>query len=155
MSDTDKVIAAGKEAPAFSAPDQFGEEISSAAFAGKKILLSFHPLAWTGICTQQMQALDGLHDRFTELDVVPIGVSVDAAPCKKAWTESMGLKKLRLLCDFWPHGKVAADMGIFIEKNGTSGRGNVLIENGRVIWSKANRLSELPDFEEILSFLKK
>ncbi len=153
MSDFEKVIAVGKAAPAFNATDQFGDALSIAAFSGKKILLSFHPLAWTGICTQQMQALDRLYDEFTARGVVPIGVSVDAAPCKKAWTESMGLKHLRLLCDFWPHGKVATDMGIFIEKNGTSGRGNVLIENDRVIWSKANRLSELPDFQEILDFL--
>jgi peroxiredoxin len=158
MSDSEKVIEVGKEAPAFAAPDQFGEQVSSASFAGeqgKKILLSFHPLAWTGICTKQMQTLDKLHDRLTALGVVPFGVSVDPAPCKKAWGESMGIAQLRMICDFWPHGKIAQDMGIFIEKNGTSGRGNILIENGSVIWSKANRLSEFPDFDEILAFLEK
>ncbi len=43
---------------------------------------------------------------------------------------------------------------VHASRNGTSGCGSVLILNGRVIWSKANRLSELQDFQEILDFLK-
>lgn len=146
------VIEAGKKTEHFKMADQFGEEFSS---AGKKFLLSFHPLAWTGICTQQMQNLDRMHEKFEEKGVLPLGVSVDAAPCKKAWTESMGLKKLRLLCDFWPHGELAKAMEIFIEESGISGRGNVIIAaDGTVEWSKVYQLSELPDFEEVLASLK-
>lgn len=152
-----RVIESGEKIKHFKMADQFGKEFSSEAAAkeGKKILLSFHPLAWTGICTQQMEALDKLHEKFEAKGVIPLGVSVDAAPTKKAWGESMGIKKLRMLCDFWPHGALAKAMEIFIEDNGTSGRGNVVIgTDGTVEWSKVYQLSEMPDFEEVLANLK-
>lgn len=150
-----EAIAIGEATKAFTLKDQFGEEIQ-VPIRGKKTLLSFHPLAWTGICTQQMQKLDELHDDFTVRGVIPLGVSVDAVPCKKAWGESMGVKKLKMLCDFWPHGAFAEALSIFIDKNGTSGRGNILIDaNGRAEWVKVYKLSEMPDFGELLDYLKK
>ena len=150
-----EAIEIGKKMKAFTLPDQFGEE-TQIPIAGKKILLSFHPLAWTGICTKQMEKLDEMYDEFVKLGVVPFGVSVDAAPCKKAWGESMGTKHLKMLCDFWPHGALADELSIFIEKNGTSGRGNIIIdENGKAEWTKVYKLSEMPDFDEVLNYLKK
>lgn len=44
MSD---VIKVGQEAIDFSLKDQNGEEVSLKDFKGKKVLLSWHPLAWT------------------------------------------------------------------------------------------------------------
>lgn len=134
--------------------DQFGDEVEIPV-KGKKTLLSFHPLAWTGICTQQMEKLDEMYGQFEELGVIPFGISVDSSPCKKAWSESMKLKHLKMLSDFWPHGAVAEALDIFIDKNGFSGRGNIIIdENGKVEWVKVYKLSEMPDFEEVLSYLK-
>ena len=150
-----EAIKVGEKMKPFTLKDQYGEEIHIPV-QGKRTLLSFHPLAWTGICTQQMQKLDELYDAFTMHGVIPFGVSVDAAPGKKAWSESMQLKKLKLLCDFWPHGALAEALVIFIEKNGTSGRGNILVgADGKVEWVKVYKLSEMPDFDELLHYLKK
>ena len=150
-----EAIEIGAKMKEFKLSDQFGEE-TAVPVKGKKTLFSFHPLAWTGICTKQMEKLDELYDEFTKLGVVPFGVSVDAAPCKKAWGESMKTKNLKMLCDFWPHGALAQELEIFIEKNGTSGRGNIIVdENGKVVWTKVYKLSEMPDFEEVLNYLKK
>lgn len=44
MTDTIKV---GEKAVDFSLKDQSGEEVSLKDFKGKKVLLSWHPLAWT------------------------------------------------------------------------------------------------------------
>lgn len=76
-------------------------------FRGKKVLLSFHPLAWTSVCEKQMKALDERYDELEDLNVVPVGISVDSVPSKLAWSDHMGLRKLRILSDFWPHGEVA------------------------------------------------
>lgn len=150
-----QVIAVGMQAPNFVLDDQFDEEVSLSGLTGKKTLLSFHPLAWTGICTKQMQKLDEMYDQFEALNVIPFGMSIDASPSKKAWGESMGLKKLRLLSDFWPHGGVAESLGIFREKDGFSERANILIsEDGKIAWAKVYEIRTLPDFEEILKFLK-
>lgn len=151
-----QVISVGMKAPNFVLDDQFGEGHSLAGLIGKKVLLSFHPLAWTGICTRQMQKLDEMYDQFEALNVVSFGISIDASPAKKAWSESMGLKKLRLLSDFWPHGGVAESLGIFRPDDGFSERANILInEDGKCAWSKVYEIGVMPDFEEILGFLKK
>jgi len=86
--------------------------------------------------------------------VEPLGLSVDPIPSKKAWADSMGIRSLKLLSDFWPHGAVADSLGLFIEKHGFSGRANVLVdEEGRVQWVKVYELKTLPDFEEVLNLL--
>ena len=41
------VIKVGQEAMDFSLKDQNGKEVNLKDFRGKKVLLSFHPLAWT------------------------------------------------------------------------------------------------------------
>lgn len=151
-----QAIAVGTKAPGFTLDDQFDQEVSLAGLAGKKVLLSFHPLSWTGVCTQQMQKLDEVYDRFEALNTVPFGMSVDASPSKKAWGESMGLKKLRMLADFWPHGGVADSLGIFRPHDGFSERANILIgEDGKIAWVKVYEIRTLPDFEEVLAVLKK
>ncbi|NJE47699.1 peroxiredoxin [Thermococcus sp. GR7] len=149
------MVKVGDVAPDFVLKDQNGEEFRLSDFRGRKVLLSFHPLAWTSICERQMKALEEHYDELEELNVVPVGISVDPVPTKKAWADHMGLKKLRMLADFWPHGEVARKYGFFREKDGISGRANVIIdENGRVAFVKIYPLGELPNLNEILAVLK-
>jgi len=130
--------------------------LDTTSLAGKKILLSFHPLAWTPVCAQQMQSLEDNYQTFIGLNTVPLGISVDAVPCKKAWAESLGIAKLDLLADFWPHGGLAARLGIFIEKFGMSERANIVLDEQRVaIFVKVYPMKQLPDVQEVISFLKK
>lgn len=129
--------------------------IDTAAMAGKKILLSFHPLAWTEVCAKQMQSLEANFETFQSLNTIPFGFSVDAVPCKKAWAKSLGIEKVDLLSDFWPHGGIAAKLGLFIEKFGFSERANVILdENRNAIFVKVYPIRELPDINEVLDFLK-
>ena len=145
----------GEKAPDFVLKDQNGEEFRLNDFRGRKVLLSFHPLAWTGICEKQMKALEENHERFERLNVVPVGISVDSVPTKKAWAEHMGLKKLRILSDFWPHGEVAKLYGLFREKEGFSERANVLVdEEGKVVFLKVYPIREVPDLEEVFRTLR-
>lgn len=150
------VIVVGKELKPYTLGNHMGNEITVPCCSGKKTLLSFHPLAWTSVCTKQMELLDSLYDEFETLGVVSFGVSVDASPAKKAWAKSMGLKKLQLLSDFWPHGGLAERLDIFDSAGGYSSRANVLIgENGIATFLKAYPIAELPDFSELFAFLKK
>ncbi|MDL2260493.1 redoxin domain-containing protein [Deltaproteobacteria bacterium OttesenSCG-928-K17] len=136
----------------FVLKDQNDNEVNFADFKGKKVLLSFHPLAWTPICARQMQDLDGLYDQFIAKGITPFGVSVDNQFSKKPWAESLGLTKLTLLADFWPHGALAEALGCFIPKAGISGRSNFLIgPEGETIWMKRHEIKEQPDFKAILA----
>ena len=122
----------------------------------KMILLSFHPLAWTGVCAKQMQSLEKNYDELTELNVVPLGISVDSDPTKKAWAESLGIEKTMLLSDFWPHGDLAKKLGIFDEEKGVSKRVNILLaENKEILFMKIYEMSVVPNLDEITEFIKK
>jgi len=50
-------IKVGDTSGDFSLKSHTEELIDTAALAGKKLLLSFHPLAWTEVCAKQMQSL--------------------------------------------------------------------------------------------------
>lgn len=129
--------------------------VDTTALAGKKILLSFHPLAWTEVCAKQMQSLEANCEAFQSLNTVPLGFSVDSVPCKKAWAKSLGIEKVDLLADFWPHGGIAAKLGIFIDKFGFSERANVILDEQRkAIFVKVYPIRELPDINEVLDFLR-
>ena len=58
------MIEIGSEAPDFTLKDQNGKELRLSDLKGKRVLLSFHPLAWTGICRDQMLSLEQNHGRF-------------------------------------------------------------------------------------------
>jgi peroxiredoxin len=147
-------ITIGSNAPDFILLDTLEQKVSLSDYKGKKVLLSWHPLAWTGVCTDQMRSLEYNYAKFEALNTVPLGLSVDPSASKKAWAAVLGIQKTKLLCDFWPHGKVAQDYSIFIEEYGMSGRGNIIIdEQGIVRWVKVYSLSLLPDINEVLQAL--
>ena len=155
MVERKSALQKGETAPDFILKDQDGKEFRLSNLRGKRVLLSFHPLAWTSVCAKQMQSLEDKISIFESLNTVPVGISVDSVPTKKAWASQLGIKQVRLLSDFWPHGGVARLYGLFREKDGFSERANVMVdENGQVIFSRVYELGELPDIQEIIELLK-
>lgn len=149
------VIAINTLAPDFVLKDQNGEPVKLSDLKGKKVLLSFRPLAWTPVCRDQMKSLDINYQRLDELNTIPLGIGVDSSPSNKAWAESMSIEKAKILSDFWPHGEVARLFGVFRENDGFSERANIIVdENRRVVFTKVYPTSERPNIEEIIRFLK-
>jgi len=150
-----KCLNAGDKAPEFSLNDHNGKEFNLSNYKGKQILLSFHPLAWTSVCAKQMQSLERHQNDFEKLNTVALGISIDTVPSKKAWADLLGIKVTRLLSDFWPHGDIAKMYNLFREKEGFSERANVIInENREIEFVRIYELAELPDINEILTFLR-
>lgn len=148
-------IEAGEMAPDFTLKDQDGKLHTLKEMSGRRVLLSFHPLAWTGVCAKQMQSLEAQFERFAALGVVPLGVSIDTTFSKHAWAKSLGIERVRLLSDFWPHGGLAKALGLFREGDGFSERANALVdEEGKAVWVKVYPIPELPDLEEIFRLLE-
>jgi peroxiredoxin len=155
MAEGKTQLKIGDMAPDFVLKDQNGKELKLSDFRGKKVLLSFHPLAWTRVCSQQMQSLEENKNVFESLNTVAVGLSVDTVPSKKAWAKELGITSTPLLADFWPHGAVARLYGIFREKDGISERANIIVdEAGKIVFFKIYEISQLPDIQEIISFLK-
>ncbi|MDH4137919.1 MAG: peroxiredoxin [Anaerolineae bacterium] len=152
----DKKIEVGDAAPDFTLKDQNERDVALSDFKGKKrVVLSFHPLAWTSVCKAQMQDLEKHKGDFDRLNAVALGLSVDSVPCKKAWAEAIGVEDTPLLADFWPHGGVAQTYGIFREKHGSSKRAVFIVDKeGIVRFKKIYPIKEVPDIGEILNALE-
>ena len=148
-------IDVGHDAPDFELKDQTGQPVRLSDYRGKKaVVLVFYPFAFSGICHGE---LCGVRDRIEEFrndDVETIAVSVDAPFAHKAWAEAEGYE-FPLLADFWPHGAVAQEYGVFNEAVGAAERGTFIIDkDGKVVYAEHNGLGEartLDDWKAALS----
>lgn len=147
-------IKVGDRAPEFVLKDQHKREHRLSDYIGRRVLLAFHPLAWTPVCGDEMRTLEDLHETFEDLNTVVFSVSVDSPPAKLAWAEAMGVTHLSMLSDFWPHGEYTRKYGLLREVSGFAERANVIIdEEGRVAWIRVYEVPENPDIGEVLDFL--
>jgi peroxiredoxin len=148
-----KGISIGKKVKDFILRDQKAQEFILSEGQGRKVLLSFHPLAWTPTCANQMKDLEKNRKVFERYNTIAVGLSVDSVPCKAAWAKSLKIHYTRLLADFWPHGAVARSLGI-LRPDGISERANIIIdEKGKVSHVQVYPIKELPDIREIIQLL--
>ncbi|MCX6687169.1 MAG: redoxin domain-containing protein, partial [Methanoregula sp.] len=80
-----RIVQPGDPAQNFSLKDQNDHTFDLYEQAEQRILLSFHPLAWTDYCAAQMLSLEENRATLSSLNTVPVGISVDSVPCKRAW----------------------------------------------------------------------
>ena len=149
-----KAARKGKKVRDYKITDQNGQDFRLSKCLGKRVLLSFHPLAWTPICARQMQSLEKNKKALDKLNALAVGVSIDSVPSKAAWAKALKIRNTKLLADFWPHGAVAKSLGI-LRKEGFSERANVIIdEKGKILFAKVYPIRQFPDLTEILKVLK-
>ncbi|MGH3980994.1 MAG: peroxiredoxin [Pseudonocardiaceae bacterium] len=136
----------GSQAPDFTLRDQNNEEVTLSAFrGGKNVLVVFYPLAFSGICTGELCQLRDDLDQFQNADVQVLAISVDSTYTLKAWSEQQRYD-FPLLADFWPHGRVAQDYGIFNDKAGIANRGTFLVDTeGAIRFAEMNQPGEPRD----------
>ena len=126
----------GDLAPDFSLPNQFGETVTLSQFSGvKPVVLVFYPLSFSGICTGELCEIRDNFARFESNDVELLAISVDSKYVQKVFAEHEGYK-FSVLADFWPHGQVASDYGVFLEEHGISNRATFVIDKDGVLVSK-------------------
>ena len=127
-------ISVGDIAPDFTLTNQHGEEVTLSNYRGKSaVALVFYPLSFSGTCTGELCELRDNLDIFKAADVELIAISVDSkfTQAKFATQENYDFQ---LLADFWPHGKVTKDYGVFLEERGHGTRGTFLIsKEGEVV----------------------
>lgn len=121
------------QAPDFELANQFGEHVRLSDFRGRKpVALVFFPLAFSSTCTSELCELRDNLALFKEEGVELIGISVDSKATLRAWAAQEGYD-FTLLADFWPHGDVAKEYGVFIEQKGFANRATFLIDTAGVI----------------------
>jgi peroxiredoxin len=123
------------KAPDFELANQFGEHVRLGEFRGKRpVALVFFPLAFSSTCTTELCALRDNIALFKAEGVELIGISVDSKATLRAWAEHEHYD-FTLLADFWPHGDVAKEYGVFLEEKGFANRATFLIDIDGVIRS--------------------
>jgi peroxiredoxin (alkyl hydroperoxide reductase subunit C) len=148
-------LKVGDKAPDFTLPDQNGDRVALSSFRGKKyVVLVFHPLAFTSICSVQMPGYNKEKQTFEGLSAQVLGVSVDSVPTHKAWADSLGGIDYPMLADFHPHGDVAKNYGI-LRPEGYSERATFVIDKAGVVrYIDIHEIGKVPDNAKLIDFLK-
>jgi len=150
-------VEIGDEAPDFELPDQHGTPVKLSSFRGSKnVVLVFYPLAFSPVCSGELCAL---REEFPEVDsgdAALLTVSVDSLFTHRAWADAEHFQ-FSLLADFWPHGAVAREYGVFDEAKGLAVRGTFVIDKAGVVrWSVVNPIPQardIADYQKALAAL--
>lgn len=93
------MIQIGQVAPDFTLYNTDKEQVTLSSFKGKKVVLLFFPLAFTGVCTEELCFMrDHLHE-FTDLNAEVLAISIDTPHTLKKWKELENFN-FQLLSDF-------------------------------------------------------
>jgi mycoredoxin-dependent peroxiredoxin len=136
----------GQEAPDFTLRDQHGQDLSLSAFRNQAaVLVVFYPFAFSGICTGELSEIRDHLNQFTQDGVQVLAVSCDPMHSLRAWGDAERYD-FPLVSDFWPHGHVAREYGVFNEATGSAVRGSFLVDSSGVLrWSVVNGMGQARD----------
>ena len=142
-------VEVGDQAPDFELRDQHGTPVRLSSFRGaKNVVLVFYPLAFSPVCSNELYALRDEFPEVTRDDVALLTVSVDSTYTHRAWSDAEHFQ-FELLSDFWPHGEVAKQYGVFDPERGVAIRGTFVIDkDGVVRWKVVNPIPQARDLAE-------
>ncbi|HVT72043.1 MAG TPA: peroxiredoxin [Lacunisphaera sp.] len=84
-------LAVGTKAPDFTLKTKAADglkDVKLADFAGKKVVLLFFPLAYTGVCTQEMCDQTAGLGEYEKLGATVLAISVDSPFAQEAWAKA-------------------------------------------------------------------
>ena len=150
-------VEIGDEAPDFELPDQHGTPVKLSSFRGtKNVVVVFYPLAFSPVCSTELYALREEFPEANADDVELLTVSVDSFFAHRAWADAENFQ-FSLLADFWPHGAVAKEYGVFDADRGLAIRGTFVIDKeGVVRWKVVNPIPQardIADYQKALAAL--
>ena len=150
-------VEIGDEAPDFELPDQHGTPVKLDSFTGaKNVVLVFYPLAFSPVCSGELCAMREDFPEVNRDDVELLTVSVDHMFAHRAWAEQENFQ-FGLLADFWPHGAVAREYGVFDEDRGVALRGTFVIDKAGIVrWKVVNPIPQardIADYQKALAAL--
>ena len=152
-------VIIGDVAPDFTLVNQFGESVTLSDYRGKKnVVIVFYPLSFSGICTGELCELRDSLAKFEREGVELLAISVDSKIVQKKFAEQEGYK-FSVLADFWPHGAVAKQYGVFLEENGIANRATFVIDKDGVLVAKfvtaVGQARALDEYDKALATLHK
>jgi len=155
-------ISAGTKAPDFTLKTKRGEDLKdiklSDNFGKKKTVLLFFPLAFTGVCTQELCDITAGLGAYSALNADVIGISVDSPFAQEAWAQQSKIG-IRLGSDLNKATTKAYDV-VFPNLAGigdTSARAAFVIDKAGVVQyaEQTPTPKDLPNFEAVKATLAK
>lgn len=147
-------LKTGREAPDFELDSHLGHQVRLSSFRGvKNVVVAFHPLAWTPVCSTQMQNYESEKKWFDNHEAHILSLSVDAVPAKLEWAKSLGGISYDLLSDFHPKGMIAEKYGVMRDDGITDRAIFVVNKKGIIVFTKVYDIPALPDNEEVRQLL--
>jgi glutaredoxin-dependent peroxiredoxin len=149
-------LPAGTKAPDFTlkskTPEGLRDVKLSENFGRKNTLLLFFPLAFTGVCTQEMCGISGGLNAYTNLDAAIIAVSVDSPFAQEAWAQK---EKIGVTLASDLNKATARNYGVLLDDligiGATAARAAFVIDKRGVIQysEQTPTPKELPNFDAI------
>jgi len=148
----------GSPAPAFTLYDSEKNNVSLSDFKGKNILILFFPLAFTSVCTSELCAIRDNINKFNNLEVQILAISVDSLYTLARYKSDQNLN-FTMLSDF--NKEVSSQYNTLYElfsygMRGVSKRSAFIIDKQGIIrYSEIlEDASKLPDLQGIEKMLQ-
>jgi peroxiredoxin len=153
-------IAVGSQAPDFNLKQKTATGLSdiklSANFGQKNTVILFFPLAFTGVCTQEMCDITSGLGQFASLNADVIAISVDSPFAQEAWANQHKIG-IKIASDL--NKKTAADYGVLLPDliglGSVSARAAFVVDRQGVIQysEQTPTPKELPNFDAVKAVL--
>ena len=152
------LLQPGSPAPQFTLVSSGLKEVSLSDLKGKKVVVHFFPMAFTGVCTTQLCTMRDDFGYYEGLNAVILGISVDS-PFTLAKFKEENNYQFELLSDF--NKEVSTAYGsiydtFFFGMKGVSKRAAFVIdEDQNIKYAEVlETASDLPDFKAIAEAVK-
>lgn len=151
-------LQVGDLAPNFTLLNTEAKEVSLNDFKGKKVIIHFFPLAFTGVCTTQLCAMRDNFSYYEGVNAQVLGISVDSPFSLAKFKEDQNYQ-FPLLSDF--NKETSKAYSAFYDEfvlglKGVSKRSAFVIDKeGKIIYAEVlEDAGNLPDFKAINDLLK-
>ena len=155
-------IETGSKAPDFSLKSKNADGVADIQLSdnvgSKNTVLLFFPLAFTGVCTDELCDVTAGLSSYTDLNATVVGISVDSPFTQEAWAKQENIG-ITLASDL--NKQTAKDYGVLLDDLGgfgaTSARAAFVIDQeGTVQYSEQTETpADLPNFDAIKETLSK
>lgn len=146
-------LTLGQQAPNFTLFSSDLKEVNLSDYAGKKVVIHFFPLAFTGVCTIQLCTMRDSFGYYEGLGAEVLGISVDS-PFALAKFKEENAYQFPLLSDF--NKEVSKAYGAIYDEfafnlKGVSKRAAFVVnENQQISYAEVlESAGDLPDFNAI------
>jgi peroxiredoxin len=152
------LLQPGSPAPQFTLVSSALKEVSLADFKGKKVILHFFPMAFTGTCTTQLCTMRDNFGYYDGLNATILGISVDSPFTLTKFKEENNYQ-FDLLSDF--NKEISTAYGAIYEQfvfglKGVSKRAAFVIDEAQhIVYAEVLEVAtDLPDFAAIAAAVK-